>query len=101
MKDPFTNLWIILEKTAKTRTCHCMYMAGIGETCNHVATAMYCIEDAVQIGLTNLACTISCCQIEKILIKDLDFSRKRFWPEREKRRLSVASPKKRRYDLLK
>ena len=57
IKDPFHKLWIILEKTGKIRTCHCTSMAGMGETFNHVADAMYCVEAAVRIGLTNPACT--------------------------------------------
>ena len=47
----------MLEKTAKIRTCHCMCMAGMGETCNHVATTMYGVGAAVRVGLTNYACT--------------------------------------------
>ena len=45
-------------------------MAGVGETCNHVAAVMYRVEAAVQIGLTDPACTsnaMSGCQIEKLL----------------------------------
>ena len=57
MKDPIHKLWIILEKTAKIRACHYTCMGGMGETCNHVATAMYRAETAVRIGLTNPACT--------------------------------------------
>ena len=33
IKDPFHKLWIILEKTAKIRTCLCTCMIGMGETC--------------------------------------------------------------------
>ena len=57
IKDPFHKLWIILEKTAKIRTCHYTYMAGMGETCNHVAAVMYRVEAAVRISLPNPACT--------------------------------------------
>ena len=51
IKDLFQKLWIMLEKTAKLRTCHCTCMAGMAETCIHVAAAMYCVEAAVKIGL--------------------------------------------------
>ena len=72
IKDPFHKLWIILEKTAKIRTCYCTFMASMGEICNHVAAAMYHVEAAVWIGLTNSACAsnvnpMSGCQIEKVL----------------------------------
>ena len=92
IKDQFHKLWIILEKTAKIRTCHCTCMAGMGETCNHVAAAMYHAEAAVQIGLTNSACTSNGNgwlpnrkAIEPKKIKDLDFSRDDF-AQREKKR---------------
>ena len=32
-------------------------MAGMGETCNHVAPEMYCVEASFRMGLTNSACT--------------------------------------------
>ena len=47
IKDPFHKLWIILEKRAKIKTCYCMCMAGIGETCSQVSAAMYYVEAAV------------------------------------------------------
>ena len=46
------KLWIIMEKSVKIRSCHCTCMAGIGQSCNHVAAAMYRIE-AARNGLTN------------------------------------------------
>ena len=32
-------------------------MAGMGETCNHVAAAVYRVEAIVRIGSADLACT--------------------------------------------
>ena len=56
-------------------------MAGMGELYNHVAAAMYQVEAAVQIGLTNPACTSNANEqlpnqktIEPKKIKDLGFS---------------------------
>ena len=59
VNDPFRKLWIILEKSAKIRSCHCNCMTGVGETCNHVAAAMFRVEAAVRTGLTNPSCTSS------------------------------------------
>ena len=45
-------------------------MAGIGETCNYVAAAVYRVEDVVRIGLTSphvQAMPMRGCQIEKLL----------------------------------
>ena len=46
-----------MEKSGKIRSCHCTCMAGMGQSCNHVAAAMYSIEAAVRNGLTNPSCT--------------------------------------------
>ena len=92
IKDPFHKLWIMLEKTAKIRTCHSTCMAGMGETCNHVATAMYLVEGAVWIDLTNPTCRSSGNEwllirktIEPKKIKDLHFIRKDFVQRGQKR----------------
>ena len=68
----------------------------MGETCNHVAAAMYRVEDAVWIVLTNPACktnAIECLpnreNIERKKIKDLDLSQEDFG-QRGKKGLSVA-----------
>ena len=59
-------------------------MAGMAETSNHVAAAMYCVEAVVQIGLIDLvvqAMQMSGCQSKSYWTekdKDLDFSRKNF-----------------------
>ena len=81
-------------------------MASMGETCNRVAVAMYRVEAAVRIGLTNSDNTSNANgwlpnrkTIEPKKIKDLDFSREDSARE-GKKRLLVASPKK-RFDPLK
>ena len=59
VNDPFHKLWIILEKSAKIWSCYCICMAGMGETCNHVAAAMFRVESTVRTGLTNPSCKSS------------------------------------------
>ena len=59
VNDPFHKLWIILEKSAKIWSCYCICMAGMGETCNHVAAAMFRVESTVRTGLTNPSCNSS------------------------------------------
>ena len=101
VNEPFHKLWIILEKSAKIRSSHCTCVAGMGETCNHVAAAMFRVEAAVRTGLTNLSCTISAnewlpCRkdIEPTKIKDLNFDREHFAKRGKKKRPLAASPKK-------
>ena len=77
-------------------------MAGMGETCNHVTAAMYCVEAAVWIGLTNPACTSNDNEwlpnrktIEPKKIKELYFSQEDFGQTGKRKRPLVASPRKR------
>ena len=106
VNDPFHKLWIILEKSTKIRSCHCTCMAGTNETCNHVAAAVFRVEEAVRTGLTNPSCTSSAnewvlCRkdIDLTKVKDLNFARKDFAQQGEKRRPLVASLKK-KFNLL-
>ena len=46
-----------MEKSGKTRSCHCTCIAGMGQSCNHVAAAIYKIKAAVRNVLTNPSCT--------------------------------------------
>ena len=102
IRDPYHKLWLIIEKKAtKIRSCHCTCMAGMGQTCNHVAAAMYRIEAAVRNGLTNPSCTSSANQwlqnhhdVVPTKIKDLNFSREDFVQRGKKKRSLVDTPKK-------
>ena len=98
VNDPGHKLWIILEKSVKIWLSHCTCMASMGETCNHVAAAVFQVEAAVRTGLTNPLSTSSTneCRkdIEPTKIKDLNFDREDFAQCGKKERSLVASPKK-------
>ena len=64
-------------------------MAGMSETCNHVAAAMFRIEAAVRLGLRNPACTSSTnewfpChkEVAPVKVKNMNFNREDFGTER-------------------
>ena len=64
----------------------------MGETCNHVAAAMYPVKAAVRMGLTNPVCTSNSNEwlpnhktIEPKKIKDLDSSDENFGQRGKKR----------------
>ena len=46
-----------MEKSGKIRSCHCTFMADMGQSCNHDAVAIYRIEAAVRNWLTSPSCT--------------------------------------------
>ncbi len=41
--------WIIAEPSGKIVTAHCNCVAGLGETCSHVASLLWAIEAGVRI----------------------------------------------------
>ena len=102
IRDSYHKLWLVIEKkTANIRSCHCTCMAGMSETCNHVAAAMFRIEAAVRLGLTNPACTSSANQwlpchkeVVPVKIKNLNFNREDFGQRGKKKRSLVSTPKK-------
>ena len=107
INDPFHKLWIIVDKKiAKIQTAHCSCMAGLSETCNHVAAALFRVEAAVRLGLTNPACTSSASEwlpnrqeVVPSKVKDIVFNRDDFAQRGKKKRALVETPK-RNYDPL-
>ena len=90
-----------MEKSGKTRSCHCTCMAGMGQSCNHVAAAIYRIEAAVRNGLTNPSCTSTANQwppnhknVQPMNVKDMNFGREDFCQRGKKKRTFVSTPKK-------
>ena len=99
---------MILGKSAKIWSCHYTYMAGMGETRNRVAAAIFLVEAAVRTGLRNPSCINSAnewqpCRkdIEPTKIKDLNFEREDFAQRGKKKRPLVASRKKKFNPLAK
>ena len=79
-----------------------------GKTCSHVTAAMLWVEAPVCTGLTNPSWTSSAnewplCRkdISPTKIKDLNFDREDFAQCSKKKRLLLASPKKKFYSLAK
>ena len=56
-------------------------MTGIGETCNHIAAAMYRVKAAVRIGLTCTSNANEWLPNGKLI----ELKKRRFWPEDNKR----------------
>ena len=80
-------------------------MAGMGQSCNHVAAAIFRVEAAVRNGLANPSCTSSSnewlpCrkEVEPSKIKNLNFNREGF-VDRGKQKRSLFSTPKRIFNL--
>ena len=59
INNPLHKFWLIVEKNGKIRACHCTCMAGMVQSCNQVAAAMFRVGAAVRNGLANPSCTSS------------------------------------------
>ena len=63
LNDPPHKLWICISKAdAKIKSAHCNCMAGMSQSCNHVAALLFRVEAAVRLGLTNPSCTTKPCE---------------------------------------
>ena len=100
------KLWNIMEKCGKIRSCHCTCMAGMGQSCNHVAAPMYRIDEAVRNGLNNPSCTSTVNQwfpnhkdVQPMKVKDVNFDREDFCQRGKKKRPFLSISKKKHNPL--
>ena len=58
LNDVFYKLWVLAEKkTGRIVRAHFHFMAGMGQTCNHIVAALFRLEAMVRLGLSNPSCT--------------------------------------------
>ena len=80
-------------------------MVVMGETCNHVAFAMFVVGAAVRTDLTNPSCTSSanewlpCRKDTEPNKKDLNFDKEDF-AQRGKKKRSLAASSRKKFNLL-
>ncbi len=80
------KVWVCLSKeTGKIMRAHCLCLAGVAQTSNHVAAALFRIEAAVRIGLDSPSCTSKPCKwlsknkkVVTIKLKNLKLCRNNF-----------------------
>ena len=95
-----------MKQSGRIVSAHCTCMAGMAQTCNHVAASLFRLEAACRLGLTNPSCTSKACEwlpanrkVAPIKIKDMKLSRNDFGKRGKAKRDVNPSPKK-RYDPL-
>ena len=101
------KLWVcIVKQSGNIVSSHCTCMAGMAQTCNHVAAALFRLEASCRLGLTNPSCTSKACEwlpsnrkVTPIKIKDMKLSRNDFGKRGKAKRDLNPSPKK-KYDPL-
>ena len=49
MREKPLTPWVVAECTGKILAAHCDCVAGLGETCSHVASLLFAIESGVRI----------------------------------------------------
>ena len=76
------SCWIIVEETGEICCAHCNCMAGLGETCTHIAAVLFYVEAVVRMQGAR-ACTQSQCawvipsymkSIDYVPIRKIDFT---------------------------
>ena len=60
MNETSLSCWAVLEENGEICCAHCNYMAGLGETCTHVAAMLFYLEAVVRMKGTR-TCTQSQC----------------------------------------
>ena len=102
IRDVPHKLWLcISKKEGKVLQAHCTCMAGMGSTCNHIAAALFRIEAAVRLGLSNPACTAKPCEwlpnrkdVRPVKIKNMNLNREDFGKRGKATRKLLSTPKK-------
>ena len=76
MRDPLVNIWIITEKDGTIISAHCLdCKSGLGETCSHVASALFYIEAITRIQ-GELACTqVKCTWVLPTYVNEVPYAR--------------------------
>lgn len=82
-------------------------MAGMSQTCNHVAAALFRIESVSRLGLNNPSHTSKACEwlpnnkaVKPVKIKDLKLCRDGFCTRSKKKGTKLNSSPRKRYDAL-
>ena len=102
INDTRHKLWILLSKSkGKVLEAHCSCMAGMGSSCNHVAAALFRMETALRLGLSNPACTTkpnvwlpNRKDVAPCKIVDMDLNRDDFKKRGKSNRKVLSTPKK-------
>lgn len=102
IRDVPHKLWLCIgKKDGKVLQAHCTCMAGMGSTCNHIAAALFRVEAAIRLGLSNPACTTKACDwlpnrkdVCPVKIKDINLNREDFGKRGKASRRLLSTPKK-------
>lgn len=109
LSDVSHKLWLLISKVdGNVLQAHCTCMAGMGSTCNHVAAALFRVEAAMRLGLSNPACTTKPCEwlpnrtsVNPCKAKNINFNRDDFSKRGKQVRSINSTPKKEFNPLIK
>ena len=76
MNEPPVQLWIITTKDGTVLSAHCRgCMAGLGESCSHIASVLFYLEVATRLN-EKLTCTqVKCSWLLPTTVKNVDYLR--------------------------
>ncbi|XP_003730120.1 uncharacterized protein LOC115928222 [Strongylocentrotus purpuratus] len=100
LNDAAHSPWVATDNTGQVVAAHCTCMAGLGESCSHVAAVLFKVEAAVRLGYTTQACTDVACQWNNRFVSNVEPAKIRnikFYKEKAKDSIKKDSVKKRKW----
>lgn len=97
LNDKKHTPWVALCKDGRVAAAHCDCMAGLAESCSHVAAVLFKVEAAVKLGYTTKACTELPCAWNNDYVKKVGpdpVAKINFFSEKRKRKAANRSNKK-------
>ncbi|KAM9365153.1 uncharacterized protein KZ484_011342 isoform 1-T1 [Pholidichthys leucotaenia] len=96
MSDPPLKPWVIMNQDGVILSSHCTCMAGLGETCSHVAAVLFAVECAVHLSQGQTCTDVPCAwntptanlKLPFAALRDIDFSK-----PKTKQRMSMQKKK--------
>ncbi|XP_045180321.2 uncharacterized protein LOC123539668 [Mercenaria mercenaria] len=69
LNDEHYNPWVAVSNNGQISAAHCNCMAGLAESCSHIAAVLFKVEAAVRLGYTKTACTDELCKWNQDFVK--------------------------------
>ena len=73
MNETPLSCWIVTEESGEICCAHCNCMAGLGETCTHVAATLFYVEAVVRIQGSKTCTQSQCTWIIPSYVKPIDY----------------------------
>ena len=73
MNETSLSCWVVLEENGEICCAHCNCVAGLGETCTHVAAMLFHLEAVVRMKDTRTCTQSQCAWVISSYVKSVDY----------------------------